>query len=290
MPTIGLATFAENPNLYFDDEPLPAALQRRGYDTCVAAWNDMTVNWADCAAVVIRTAWDYHLKIAAFRVWLQQLESNGVTVINPPDLLRWNMDKSYLRDIANFGCRMLETVFVQQGQAANLADIITQQNWEQVVIKPLIGANALDTWLIHRDNAASQQAQFERVVQATGAMVQQFAPQIHNGEWSLVFFNSVFSHATLKFPAQGTIFVHEDKGGITRLQDAPLPLIAQASQVLRVTQRLSGVLPVYARVDGLVDGDDFVLMEIECIEPELFLTKAAPYAAERFADAILSRV
>jgi hypothetical protein len=42
---------------------------------------------------------------------------------------------------------------------------------------------------------------------------------------------------------------------------------------------------VYARVDGVVDEDRFLLMELELIEPMLFLADH-PDAPTRFAEAI----
>lgn len=41
--------------------------------------------------------WDYHLLPAPFAAWLDRLSGIGVPVLNPIELGRWNMDKSYLR-------------------------------------------------------------------------------------------------------------------------------------------------------------------------------------------------
>jgi hypothetical protein len=116
-------------------------------------------------------------------------------------------------------------------------------------------------------------------------------PQIAEGEWSLVFFDGSFSHATLKLPSPGDIFVQQRLGGTTQLRQPDARLIEQAAVAVQAT--IARTHPtdsrlLYARVDGLdVDGH-LLLMELELIEPGLFLDRAAPDAPTRFAEAIVA--
>ena len=114
-------------------------------------------------------------------------------------------------------------------------------------------------------------------------LVQPFVPEVQDpGEWSLIFLDGVFSHAVVKRPAAGDFRVQEEFGGTRHPADAPPELVAQAERVLA----LAGERTLYARVDGVVRGGLFQLLELELVEPSLFLD-VVPAAAERFADAVV---
>jgi glutathione synthase/RimK-type ligase-like ATP-grasp enzyme len=287
MPNIALATCYEHKNLFEDEAPLVAALEKRGVTVTPVVWDSPEVSWAAYDLIVIRNIWDYHRQPQTFLAWLAYLESKNCRVYNPIPLLRWNMNKQYLAQLADAGIRILPTVFVQH-ISQNLAQTLAEKGWQEAVAKPLISASGDNTWRINPANAADYQAQFDFIQARFGAMIQPYANEIATvGEYSLVFFNGEFSHAVLKRPAPNSLFVHEEHGGST----VPIPvspeIIAQAKTVLELAQTLTGVLPLYARVDGFLDGDDFVLMELECIEPELYQLYDEG-AGERFASVILS--
>jgi glutathione synthase/RimK-type ligase-like ATP-grasp enzyme len=286
MPNIALATSYEYKNLFEDEMPLLAALEKRGVTATPVVWDSPEVSWAAYDLIIVRNIWDYHRQPQTFLAWLAYLESKNLRVYNPISLLRWNMNKQYLARLAEAGIRILPTVFVQH-ISQNLAQTLIEKGWQEAVAKPLISASGDNTWRINPKNAADYQAQFDFIQGRFGAMIQPYASEIATvGEYSLVFFNGEFSHAVLKRPAPNSLFVHEEHGGRT----VPIPvspeIIAQAKTVLEVAQTLTDVLPLYARVDGFLDGDDFVLMELECIEPELYQLYDES-AGERFASVIL---
>jgi hypothetical protein len=115
-------------------------------------------------------------------------------------------------------------------------------------------------------------------------MVQKFMePIVCEGEWSLMFFGGEFSHAVLKTPKAGDFRVQHDFGGHERSAQAPVPAMQAAEKAVRAAGAT-----LYARVDGVMDGDEFRLMELELIEPALFLQESAG-AAEKLAAAIAAR-
>lgn len=288
MPHIALATCYEFSNLVEDEAPLLEALQKRGIQYTPVVWNSPEIAWDAYDFIVIRNIWDYHRQPSTFVAWLDYLEAKGLRVYNPFPLLRWNMNKAYLAQLSQAGIRILPTVFVQY-ISANLAETLAQKGWQEAVAKPLISASGENTWRINPANAASYQAQFDFIQQHFGAMIQPYAEQISTeGEYSLVFFNGEFSHAVLKRPAPNSLFVQEEYGGSTVLTTVSPKTIAETRTVLETAQKLTGILPLYARVDGFLDAGEFVLMELECIEPELYQLYDDG-AGERFVEAILAK-
>lgn len=286
MRTIALATCHEESNLYYDEAPLVAALAARGYAVKPVVWNSPEINWASYDVVAVRNTWDYHTQAVTFRLWLNLLDSIQIPVVNPTALLRWGIDKTYLQALSEQGIRILPTLFAQNREL-QLETIFDEYNWDDFLVKPIISASGENTWRVNRQNIAKSQQRFAWLNQQIGMMIQPIAPQIQaEGEYSLVFFDGVFSHAVLKKPPQDSLFVHEEKGGTIDCVDVSHDLRADARQAILVVEKLTGIMPHYARVDGVRDDDGFILMEMECIEPELYFTRYA-HAAEQFAEVIV---
>ena len=114
-------------------------------------------------------------------------------------------------------------------------------------------------------------------------MVQPFiAGVLTEGEYSLFFFNGVYSHAISKVPAKGEFRSQEERG-------AQIRMCSPGDRLLNSAQRAIDSLdsiPLYARVD-LVRGPagGWLLMELELIEPSMYL-RTAYRAAGDFAAAI----
>lgn len=289
MTLIALATCYEQAELYHDEAPFVTELENNNFRIFPVVWNSPEINWQSYDVVVIRNTWDYHLQADTFRAWLDYLDEKHIPVLNPTNLVRWNMDKSYLQTLANNGVKILPTVFTK-GKTINLKETLHNKGWSQAVVKPIMSASGDNTWTITPDTADDSQQKFDWLNEQIGMMIQAFAPQIHTeGEYSLVFFNGVFSHAVLKKPAEGNLFVHEERGGSLQAISAPDNLVRQAQEALKVVEDITGIIPTYARVDGLRDGDDFILMEIECIEPELYFSRSAD-AAKHFVEVITEAI
>jgi hypothetical protein len=138
--------------------------------------------------VLLRNTWDYHRQIAAFRAWLDFLDNRQIRVLNPTTLLRWNMDKSYLQQLAERHIKTLPTIFAK-GQAIQLENIFQEYDWSEAVLKPIISGSGDNTWTITIDTAAASQRQFVWLNTEIGMMIQAVAAQIHTeGEDSLVFY------------------------------------------------------------------------------------------------------
>lgn len=287
---VALATYRPEPTLFHDEAPLIAEFQRRGIVATPVIWDDGRVDWSQFDLVLPRNTWDYHSKPQEFRAWLSALVDDNITVINMLDVIFWNMHKSYLRDLQAhvpiIPTEFVSSTAVVSGGTQSLQAILQARGWSQAVIKPMIGASGDDSFRTSIDDAALHQAQFDVLVTQSGALVQPFMPQIADGEWSLVFFNGAYSHCVLKTPAEGEMYVHEERGGTNRAAQPAPAHIAQAQQSVDVVRQQTGVVPVYVRVDGILVDGVFTLMELECIEPELYFSYVGQ-AAPRFVDAVL---
>ena len=290
-PRIALATYAKLPDLDADDRLLRDALAHAGAAPEAAVWDDPAVDWTRFDIVVVRTCWDYYLRPDAFAAWIDGVESGGARLVNPPALLRWNMDKRYLRALADDGVAVVETRWVEPGaHDVPLATLLGETGWERAVVKPAVSAGAHETWRTSRVEAAAHEPRFARLVAGAHAMVQPYLPEVETGgEWSLIFFGGEYSHAALKRPAQGDFRVQREHGGADVAAHPPAALVDDAAAVVHSAARLVGLAPsdiAYARVDGIARDGRLLLMELECLEPYLFL-RHDPAAATRLARVVL---
>jgi glutathione synthase/RimK-type ligase-like ATP-grasp enzyme len=281
MKPIAFATHRGLLELGPGDQLAAAELIARGVAVEAAAWDDPAIDWRRFAAVVVRSCWDYTARLDAFLAWADRVAAQ-TPLWNPPALLSWNARKTYLRDLAARGVDIVPTEWLLPGSAASLDDIARARGWSEIVVKPLVSASAADTFRIPAAQAASAQPILDRLRRGSGALVQPFLPEIQSaGEWSFVFFSSGYSHAIGRRPAPGDFRVQLEHGGTLRRRHAPEALLTRA-------RRAAEALPrpwLFARVDGVEVSGRLLVMEVECIEPELYLA-GDPELAGRFADLV----
>lgn len=286
MNRIAFVTYAGLPGLSNDDRLAAAELTRLGAAVDAVVWDDSAVRWGSYDRVVIRSCWDYHLRPAAFLNWLARLEADRVSLWNPAPVVRANVDKGYLVDLAAAGVPVVPTVRLERGEKADLPGLLAERGWDEAVVKPAVSASAFRTRRVQREDAdtAAAQADLEEMLAASGALIQRFLPEIQTrGEWSFLFLGGEYSHAVLKRPKTGDFRVQEELGGSSVLERPEPALVDQARAVTATIPRPW----LYARVDGVEIGGVFTLMELELIEPALFLGWE-PEAPARFASAILN--
>ncbi|MGH7658246.1 MAG: ATP-grasp domain-containing protein, partial [Gemmatimonadales bacterium] len=245
-------------------------------------WNDPGVRWERFEAVVVRSCWDYHHRHDKFLEWTESLERLGVPLWNPAPVLRWNSDKTYLRHLQNCGIPVVPTRWIEPGSELRLDALLEETGWDDVVLKPTISASAHETWRTSRAEAGENKARFRALAAGSAFMLQPFVNEVAaEGEWSLVFLGGTFSHAVMKRPRPGDFRVQPEHGGTVDPVVPCLELIDAAKSALKA---VPGEL-LYARVDGCLMNGRFCIMEVELIEPSLFLI-TSPGAPDRAADAI----
>jgi glutathione synthase/RimK-type ligase-like ATP-grasp enzyme len=274
------------PEISESDRLVQRALEARGATVEARAWNEPGAAWDRFDAIVLRSNWDYHFEPDAFLDWLDRRERAGARVFNPPALVRWNLAKTYLLELARAGVPTVATVILEDETRAGLEAVMAARAWRRVVLKPVISASAHDTRLV---SAATLDEAVDAL--ASGAMrrpvlIQPFVEEIQTrGEWSLIFIEAEMTHAVLKRPAAGEFRVQPRLGGT--VETPPVPDAVRA--VGRAALAALPAPPLYARIDGVETAAGFQIMEVEVNEPGLFFPHA-PAAATRFAEALLRRV
>lgn len=287
--SIALVTCDKFPELYGGEQLVPPALDRLGLGYRIVSWTDASVDWGSFEAVVIRTTWDYFERYPEFRAWLDRLEKAGAKVLNPVATIRMNCDKTYLRDLERLGVATVPTCWIApRTPSAEVQRQLAALTWPEVVIKPSVSGGAFRTERLSLEDLRARPEPLAEILAESHALVQPFLPEIASaGEWSFLYFGGEFSHSVLKLPKVGDYRVQMTHGGRHTLTVAPAELRRQADEILRLCRGLPGGegKQLYARVDGVALEGRFVVVEIELIEPYLFLDEDPP-AADRFAAAL----
>lgn len=262
--------------------PIERACAAHGIALTMIGWAEALRAPADHPAlagadlVVPLLAWGYDERPADWAALLARAEAERWPLRNAPALMRWNSDKAYLAELAAQGIATVPTRAVAALDAAALAEARAAFGSETLVVKPAVSANARQTYRLGPDEALPAD------VAGQPMLVQPFLPAIAaEGEWALLLFGGRFSHAVVKRPAPGDFRVQPDHGGTNTPATPPPPAVATAQAVVAACPQP----PLYARVDLVRHGDRWLLMEVELIEPALWLD-LAPDGGARFAEAL----
>jgi glutathione synthase/RimK-type ligase-like ATP-grasp enzyme len=281
MPKIAILTPAPD---YYEDWSVPAADYRRllGEDIAFRSWtNPGDLSGFDLILPIL--AWGYQRDCPAWFALLDRFESENLPVANPAKVLRWNTDKAYLVELAEAGMATVPTLIresLNDGALASAREIFQSP---RLVVKPPISGGADSTYLIGPSDPLPLEALGRKM------LIQPYLPAIaEDGEYSLFYLGGRYSHAISKHPADGDFRVQEQFGGVERSIDAPADAKTLAEAALVATDQLLDCRPLsYARIDMVRDGKgQFRLMELELIEPSLFLGFAKDKGA-MLAEAIV---
>jgi hypothetical protein len=272
---VALATSSRWPELFQDDRPLPPALAALGVDAVPAVWDDPAVDWDAFDLVVVRSTWDYVPRREQFLAWARAVPR----LANPAEVVAWNTDKRYLRDLTAAGVPVVPTQWVSPGDAYDPPA-------GEHVVKPIVSAGARDT-ARHTDAAGSRAHVARLLADGRAVMVQPYQSAIEtSGETSVVHLGGRYSHAACKAPVLVPDLHDPDEVQITGRE----PSEAERALAEAAVAAVPGGPLLFARVD-MVPGPDGspVVMELELTEPCLFLG-TAPGSAERLAQAVLEQV
>ena len=258
---------------YFEDlGPARAKYQRLlGDDIAFRHWTDPG-DLAGFDLVLPLLVWGYQRDCPRWFALLDQLEQQQINLANPVSVLRWNSDKSYLLQLERAGVAIVPTRISANLAPADLQEAAQKFATDQLVIKPPISGGADGTFRLMAGEPLPESIAGKKM------LIQPFQPAIaEEGEYSLFYFAGTFSHAILKRPAKGDFRVQEFLGGSESGTDCPAGAQDLAVQARQAAEQILGTgTLLYARVDMLRDTDgQFRLMELELIEPSLFLEHAA---------------
>jgi glutathione synthase/RimK-type ligase-like ATP-grasp enzyme len=279
--TVLLAVDEATRGMTDDDRHLAAALERRGAQVAPLIWGR---DVASEAVVVIRSTWDYIDRPTHFARWLDRLEYAQATVHNSIALLRWNLHKRYLVELAGRGVPTVATRVVHAGEQIDLSALRAELGWNEVVVKPAVGGTARLAEHSGRVGLASIQRHLDQLLQREDALIQPYIESITtSGEISVVAIAGEPCLAIRKSPAPGEWRTQAEFDGIA----AVTPVTASLERITAAALDALEATPAYARVDLTGDASHHQLLELELIEPELFF-RFDPTVADRLARHILN--
>ncbi len=281
IPHLAFVTSSRMPKPDPETHLLMAELEKLGAHAAAVHW-DADLDWSIFDLVLIRTTWDYFERLDEFLTWVHAVE--GVTRLrNSAAIIEWNAHKSYLLELAEAGVRIVPTILLRHGEVRDVEAVLAQSGFEEVVVKPAVSAGAVGT-LREGVRESRTRLHIRHLLSRGDVLIQPFVPSIiSEGESSLVFFNGDFSHAISKRPAPGDFRVQDNHGGTVHHLDPTSAELDLASAAIACAPEL----PLYARVDLVNMNNAPAVMELEIIEPELFLPHS-PDAAARFAGLLIA--
>lgn len=271
----------------FEHDVMVAALRpafaARGMELVEIDWRAPLSAFEGMALALIGTPWDYPDRPAEFLAKLEALDARGVPVANPPAVVRWNIDKRYLRYLAAVGAPTVPTVWHHNPAREDVLAALERFGADSVVVKRQVGAGALGQHRFHRTDFPSEGWRMGHA-----AMIQPFVPAIvQEGEISLIFIDGAFSHALRKRAAEGDYRIQSLFGGREEAFDPRHAELAQAEAVLAA---LPFPAPLYVRVDMVrLPSGELAVMEAEMIEPYLY-PDYGPELGERLAAGVAGRL
>lgn len=273
----------QDPGDYVTDYDLSFdAMAAQGWAVETVAWRNPDIDWNRFDAVYLCTAWDYPHHLDEFIAVLQNIENSSAILVNELSLVEWTLRKTYLRDLESRGADIVPSLWCKDINAEDMSSWFTAHGTDTVIIKPEVGANAHDTYVLQNPISIETQAGLSTTFQQRACFVQPFIESIKTeGEYSLFYFGGEYSHAILKTPTEGDYRSQEEHG-------AQIASAQPCEQLLAAGQKVLAVIspqPVYVRVDFVRAADGrFLVMELELIEPSLYL-RMDDTAATRFAIA-----
>lgn len=283
MKTVALVTFKKMSSLSPNDKLLIPPFQKQGFTVYAVPWEEKNISWKNFDLVILRSCWNYYLEFAKFSSWLRSLHEKKVNLWNPLPAVLWNLKKTYLWEMQKRGITIVPS-FLYKKEEYNPEDILSKNQSEIFIVKPTIGASGYNLWKIKRADLKKKGKLIENLFKKTPEIIiQPFLEEItKEGEYSFIFLGGKYSHTVLKKPKRGEFRTNE-RFGAHVIKIFPSPFL------LNQAQKIYHAIPfslLYARIDAICLKNILYLMELELIEPYLYLDKKS---AEKLVEASISK-
>ncbi|MFQ3207046.1 MAG: glutathione synthase/RimK-type ligase-like ATP-grasp enzyme [Glaciecola sp.] len=285
MRKVAILTTDHLEEFFVYDRLLEAPLKSLGWELTEVSWHAKNHNWDQYDAVIVRSTWDYQAHCQDFLACLQVIDNSSAVLCNSMSLIEWNISKRYLKELENKGVPIIPTLWADELQESNFAAAFAKFDCDEIVIKPYISANADGTYRLTPAQITEQLPSIMQEYKGRSAMIQPFLTSIlDEGEYSLFYFNSQYSHAICKQPAKGDFRVQEEHGG-------QLTSIEPSKAMFAIAEQTIDALPeeaLYGRVDIVSLNGTLMIIEVELIEPSLYFNMDDA-SAEFFANVFASQ-
>ncbi len=267
--------------IILEDDLVKKALQKKGFRVIRKSWDATDFDWSQCKYAIFRTTWDYFERFEEFFKWFTKTQK-ALQFINSPEVIYWNLDKHYLRDIQEM-VNIPPTLFIEKGAENSLEVLFEQTKWKKAVLKPAIAGAARETFLLDSNNYTKHESDLQRLISHEAMLFQEFQYRIQEqGEISLIMIGGEYSHAVLKKAKKGDFRVQDDFGGTVEEYTPTEEEIEFATKALIACPYKT----LYARIDVFYDNNNLLALgELELIEPELWF-RNHPKAAVQLANTL----
>jgi hypothetical protein len=257
-------------NVIKEDTLVKEALEKQGLNVWRTNWDNPSFDWSGTRSVLFRTTWDYFDRFPEFSRWLDRVASQ-TKLINPMEMIRWNMDKHYLSDLRKNGVPVVPTYFVEAGDKRTLAECLRDSGWDNVILKPAISGAARHTYKLSSETTDEHEDIFKQLLKSEAMLIQPFMENIlTKGEVAHMVMGGKYTHSVLKIAKTGDFRVQDDFGGTVHDYKPDKNEIEFIESVIKNVSPT----PTYGRVDVIWDNEDqLVVSELELIEPELWFRK-----------------
>ena len=271
----------------FEHDLMVAALRpafaARGMELVEIDWRSPLEAFDGLALVLLGSSWDYQDRKDEFLARLDALSARGIVVCNPPQVVRWNIDKRYLAELSALGAPTVPTLWLDDVGRDDVLAALDRFDTDRVVVKRQVGAGGMGQYSFARDGLPDAGWRMGRA-----AMIQSFLPAIvEEGEFTFFFVDGAFSHAVLKCAAPGEYRIQSLYGGTER-DYLPTPSDRAAAEAVVAT--LPFAAPLYCRIDMIrLPSGELAVMEAEMVEP-YYYPEQGPELGERIAAAVRRRL
>jgi glutathione synthase/RimK-type ligase-like ATP-grasp enzyme len=278
---IALASCVVLPDPDPDEAPLLSALRASGFTAETLAWDSSRSDFGRARATLLRATWNYPERPADFLAWIDRTAMRS-RLFNGPDVVRWNLHKSYLLELERRGVPVVPTRLVKKDETTPLAEVMREGGWVDVVVKPAIGAGSRGTLRVTEEAAERDDAHLRVLVDRGDALVQPYLASVEEyGERAIVWIDGELTHAVRK--------ARRFLGDRERVSQAVPIAPDEAELARRAIASAPGPL-LYARVDIVRDDHGSPhLMELELIEPSLFFAQSRN-ALQTFVNAVTKQL
>lgn len=265
------------------DRELCALLGTHGIDAEPVLWDEEGIDWKKYDFLLMRTAWGYYHQYGKFIEFLKTIKKLNIRIFNSADIMINNAHKFYLKDLKAAGVNIVPTHFIKRRTLMSINKIVKIGKWQKYIIKPAVSAGSFNAHLFDADDPEGDKA-FETMIKDNDVLIQKFLPEIADGEYSTVYFAGDFRYTVRKTPPPGEYRVQKDFGGIYERVTPPHAVISECEKIVEILDAAY----LYARIDGVISRGRFWIMEVEMIEPDLYMD-IVPEAIPQFAKLIASR-
>jgi glutathione synthase/RimK-type ligase-like ATP-grasp enzyme len=285
MKKLGIITCTKFPDLYEYDKDIKQLLSDEGFETEIVIWDNPELRIEDYDIMLMRSAWDYYYKPYQFKDFLERVKSSGIKCFNPAEVMLENMHKFYLKKIKEWGFDIIPTMFFKKDEDININEVLSFMDGKSFIVKPAISAASFMTKLFDKETEELHQ-HIKEITIDRDILFQKFIPEIQElGEYSNIFFSNGYKYSVQKMPVSGDYRVQNTYGGVYKQIEVP-EIVKQTAQRL-ADKYLSQCL--YVRVDGVLHNNKFLIMEVEMIEPDLYMN-IIPEAKREFIDSIKENI